>query len=75
MRRLDLDDLAIGKDQLQLPLGEIPFVRTVEVVERQRAAAQQELAQRRRFLVAQHADCSARRCRATDAARVSRRRA
>ena len=42
-----IDDLAIGKHAFELALDVRPFDRPVEVVEGERAAAQQELAQDR----------------------------
>ena len=51
MLRRQVDDLAVGEDPLQLPLEVGPLDRAVEVVERQRAAAQEELAQDRDLVV------------------------
>ena len=50
--RRKIDDLAIGKHPLQLAFEIQPLDRTVKIVERQRAAAQEELAKDRnlRFL-------------------------
>src|SRR5215203_1699204 len=53
MRRRNLHDLAIRKHPLQLLFRQLPFVRAVKIVKRQRAAAQQELAQNRHLGVLQ----------------------
>src|SRR5918993_2038172 len=45
MRRRNLHDLAIRKHPLELLFRQLPLVRAVKIVKRQRAAAQQELAQ------------------------------
>ncbi len=53
MRRREVDELAVREHALHLLRRVVPLVRTVEVVEGQRAAAQQELAQDRHLVVAQ----------------------
>ena len=51
MIRREVDDLALGKNPLQLPLEVGPLDVAVKVVERHGPAAQEELAQNRDLLV------------------------
>ena len=70
MRGRQIDDLAVGKHPLHLLLEVVPLDRPVEVVEGERAAAQQELAQVGDFASPSTAGCPARRCRSRGSSRA-----